>query len=269
MVRGRPGRSLFAVRSARPLAAWVLAAAAVLLAPEPTLAHAPLVVPGGNEAPGSAFVLDDPARSLALGSTLVTPGEVDWYRMELAAGDPLVVAMTAPDAEGGIPADITVIGPGLPPLDDSTAWLAEIVGGQGAVRHRADPDGVLATHGGLGFIEHGGITTTAPQAGTYWIAVTASDPAATGKYVLAPGTEERFGLEDAVGMAALVGLFEASWPPEPGTTGAGSAAGPLVAGSAILVLGLVVGIVLLVGVRRSRGSSPTGRASANEDRGSA
>jgi hypothetical protein len=222
------------------------------IAPGPAVAHAPLVVEGGNEDPAAAFVLEDPAKSLALGSTLVRPGETDWYRMDLEAGDPLVVAVTAPDAEGGIATDVIVIGPGLPPPDTSLAALTGAVAGEGALRHVADPDGERAVHGGLGFIEYGGISTVAPATGTYWIAVTASTSGATGKYVLAPGVDERFGPEDVAGMAALIGFFEAAWPPEPGSTGTGSALGPAIIGLAVVGLGIVVGAVAILGLRRSR-----------------
>ncbi|HSG86503.1 MAG TPA: hypothetical protein VLA23_09200 [Candidatus Limnocylindrales bacterium] len=251
---GHRPRTRAAVLAPPGLALLLLVVVAVV-APSPTLAHAPLVVEGGNEDPATAFVLEDPAKSLALGSTLVQPGETDWYRMELAAGAPLVVAVTAPDADGGIATDVTVIGPGLPPADASSAGLVAAVGGEGALRHPADPDGERAVHGGLGFIEYGGISTTAPATGTYWIAVTASASGATGKYVLAPGVEERFGPEDVAGMAALVGFFEATWPPEPGTTGTGSALGPVVVGLGVVGLGMVAGAVAILGFRRSRRSA--------------
>lgn len=248
----RRPRILGAVVLAPAAFAAVLILAWGVMAPSPALAHAPLVVEGGNEDPATAFVLEDPAKSLALGSTLVQAGEIDWYRMELEAGDQLVVSMTAPDAAGGIPADVTVLGPGLPTPDVASAELAAVVGAGGALRHPADPDGQRAVHGGLGFIEHGGISTTAPATGTYWIAVTASDPGATGKYVLAPGVEERFGPEDVAGMAALIGFFEAGWPPDPGTSGTGSALGPALIATTIVGLSVLVAAVLVVGMRRSR-----------------
>jgi hypothetical protein len=43
------------------------------------------------------------------------------------------------------------------------------------------------------------------------------DPDATGKYVLAPGIREEFGLDAVGGMVDLVGFFMAPWPPEDGT----------------------------------------------------
>ena len=78
----------------------------------PVAAHAPMVVEPGNESPATAFVLEDPTLSRAIGATLDAPGEVDWYRMDLRAGDALVVEVTAPDAAGGIPTSFGCARPG-------------------------------------------------------------------------------------------------------------------------------------------------------------
>ena len=86
----------------------------LLVAVAPVAAHAPMVVEPGNESAATAFVLEDPTLSRAIGATLDAPGEVDWYRMDLRAGDALVVEVTAPDAAGGIPTSFAVLGPGLP-----------------------------------------------------------------------------------------------------------------------------------------------------------
>ena len=212
-------------------------------------AHAPSVVEPGNESPETAHVLGDPTLSRAIGATLGAPGEVDWYRMDLRSGDALVVEVTAPDAAGGIATSFTVLGPELPgPAGDGDAALAEAVGADGALTHEAE-GGEREVHGGLGFIAWGGIRTTAPADGTYWIAVRATEAGATGKYVLAPGVREEFGPEAIGGMAGLVAFFNAPWPPTPGTattSGADPALGLIVA----VVVMLVVGGVLVAGLRR-------------------
>jgi hypothetical protein len=224
--------------------------AGLLIAIAPVaVAHAPSVVAPGNESPTTAHTLEDPTLSRAIGATLDAPGEVDWYRMELRAGDPLVVEMTAPDATGGIAASFDVLGPGLPaPATDAERELASLVGAEGLVRHAAE-GGEREVHGGLGFIAWGGIRTTATADGTYWIAVRALEPGATGKYVLAPGVREEFGLDAIGGMADLVGFFDAPWPPEPGTTATGGA-DRLVA---IVVGAVVVLVVLGIVIARLRG----------------
>lgn len=224
----------------------------------PALAHAPSVVEPGNESPETAHMLEDPTLSRAIGATLGEPGEVDWYRMELRSGDPLVVEVTAPDAAGGIATSFTVLGPRLPvPVGDGDAALAEMVGTDGALAHEAE-GGEREVHGGLGFISWGGIRTTAPGDGTYWIAVRAAEAGATGKYVLAPGVREEFGPEAIGGMASLVAFFNAPWPPTPGSA-ATSGADPALALIVAVLVVLVVGGVLVAGLRRR---ARTGTSSA-------
>jgi hypothetical protein len=226
-------------RSTGPLvgaaAGWLL----VFAVPHSASAHAPLVVDGGNETSTTAFVLEDPTRSLALGSTIGEPGERDWYRMEMTAGQPLVVQMTRPDAAGGITADVVVLGPGLPqPTDDTTAGLAAEVGAEGAVPLPAEGDPARTVHAGLGFYEYEGLRTTAPADGTYWIVVRAHEPDAIGKYVLAPGVDEEFGIAEVGGMIDLVAFFNAAWPP----TGEDEGGPPLalLLGGGLVVAGLAV-----------------------------
>jgi hypothetical protein len=226
-------------------AAWVLLVVAVA----PVEAHAPMVVEPGNESPATAFVLVDPTLSRALGATLDSPGEVDWYRMDLRAGDALVVEVTAPDAAGGVPTWFAVLGPGLPPpADDETAALAQAAGVEGALTNQA-AGGEREVHGGLGFISWGGVRTTAPADGTYWVAVQAAESGATGKYVLAPGVREEFGAEAVGGMADLVAFFNAPWPPQPGDPSPTSGADGTLIVVVIVVVGVVVGGGLVARLR--------------------
>ena len=236
-----------------------IAGASLLLvvAVAPVAAHAPMVVEPGNESPAAAFVLEDPTLSRAIGATLDAAGEVDWYRMDLRAGDALVVEVTAPDAAGGIPTSFAVLGPGLPaPDDDRTTELATAAGTDGALAHEAT-GGEREVHGGLGFISWGGIRTTAPADGAYWVAVRATEDGGTGKYVLAPGVREEFGPEAVGGMADLVAFFNAPWPPEPGsptpTSGADGTVGTVVLIAAALV---VVGVASTRLLRRRQPRRP-------------
>ncbi len=234
-------------------AALLLLAAAV----PPVAAHAPMVVEPGNESPATAFVLEDPTLSRAIGATLDAPGEVDWYRMDLRSGDALVVEVTAPDAAGGIATSFAVLGPGLPaPADDAAGALATAVGADGALTHEAE-GGEREVHGGLGFIAWGGLRTTAPADGTYWVAVSATEDGATGKYVLAPGVREEFGAAAVGGMADLVAFFNAPWPPEPGSAAPTAGADGTVITVVLVVTGLVVGSVLVAGLRRRPSRRPS------------
>jgi len=235
-----------------------IAGASLLLAvaAAPVAAHAPMVVEPGNESPATAFVLEDPTLSRAIGATLDAPGEIDWYRMELQAGDALVVEVTAPDAAGGIATSFTLLGPGLPaPADGAAATLATAAGAAGAEVHEAE-GGEREVHGGLGFIAWGGVRTTAPEDGTYWIAVRAAEDGATGKYVLAPGVREEFGPEAVGGMADLVTFFDAPWPQGPGDPAPTSGADGTVVAVVLIAMGLVVGGVLVAGLRRRSSHRP-------------
>ena len=233
-----------------------IAAASLLLAVAavPVAAHAPMVVVPGNESPATAFVLEDPTLSRAIGATLDAPGEMDWYRMDLRAGEALVVEVTAPDAAGGIPTSFAVLGPGLPaPSSDEAAALAIAVGAEGALAHKAD-GGEREVHGGLGFIAWGGVRTTVPADGTYWVAVRAAEDGATGKYVLAPGVREEFGPEAVGGMADLVAFFNAPWPPEPGSPTPTDGADEMLGVVVLVVVSVIVGGVLAAGIRRRQSS---------------
>jgi hypothetical protein len=186
------------------------------LLPAPAAAHSPSVAEAGAT-PDDALVLEDPTLSRAIGATIAEPGETDWYRMDLAAGEPLVVGMTAPEAEGALAATFVLLGPGLPLLpadDERVRSLAAAVGAEGGLEFQPAADPPLEVHGGLGFTNYGDIRMEAPASGTYWLAVSAADPAATGKYVLAPGVREEFGVEAIGGMIDLVDFFRAPWPPD-------------------------------------------------------
>ena len=192
------------------------ATSAMLLFPVSAVAHAPSVTDEAAASPDEAIVLEDPTLSRAIGALLDTPGEVDWYRMDLQAGDPLVVGMTAPDAQGAVAATFTLLGPGLPDasLGDAAAQeLADAVEAEGAVVFQPAIDPPREVHAGLGFINYGTLRLEAPETGSYWVAVSAADPEATGKYVFAPGLREEFGVDAIGGMVDLIGFFNAPWPP--------------------------------------------------------
>jgi hypothetical protein len=198
----------------RPVLLLLLTA---LLIPTTAAAHSPSVSGVEASSPQDAVVLSDPTLSRAIGATLQTPGEVDWYRLDLQAGDPLVVGMTAPAAAGAVAATFTLLGPGLPPAAEAgpaASALAEEAGVDGALVFQPAVDAPLEVHGGLGFVNYGNLSLAAPATGSYYVAVSAVDPVATGKYVLAPGVREEFGAEAVGGMVDLIGFFLAPWPPE-------------------------------------------------------
>lgn len=194
--------------------AALVATVTLTLVPASAVAHAPSVLETATTSPEDPVVLEDATLSRAIGATIDRPGEIDWYRLDLAAGEPLVVGMTAPDAQGAVAATFTLLGPGLP--DAAAAGpeaqaLAEMAGVDGAVAFEPAPQPPREVHGGLGFINYGSVRLEAPVDGSYLVAVRAVEPEATGKYVLAPGVREEFGLDAVGGMIDLVGFFNQSW----------------------------------------------------------
>jgi hypothetical protein len=136
--------------------------------------------------------------------------------MDLQAGDPLIVGMTAPAAPGALAATFTLLGPGLPAAAESgpeAEALAEAVGVEGAIAFVPAEPPAREVHGGLGFLNYGSLRLEAPSDGSYWVAVRAVEPDSTGKYVFAPGLREEFGADAIDGMIDLVAFFEAPWPP--------------------------------------------------------
>jgi hypothetical protein len=191
-----------------------LASAVLTVLPAGVAAHAPSVLETATTSPGDPVVLDDPTLSRAIGATIDHPGEVDWYRLDLAAGEPLVVGMTAPDTNGAVAATFTLVGPGLPAaagVGPEALSLAEMAGVDGAVVFEPSSQPPREVHGGLGFINYGSVRLEAPVEGSYYVAVRAVEPGATGKYVLAPGVREEFGLDAVGGMVDLVSFFNAPW----------------------------------------------------------
>ena len=193
-----------------------LAAATVvmLLLPASVTAHAPSVTGEVASSHDEPIVLDDPTLSRAIGALLSTPGEIDWYRMDLQAGDPLVLGMTAPDAEGAVATTFTLLGPGLPDASASSPAIRELasrVDVDGAVVFEPAADPAREIHGGLGFINYGTLRLEAPETGSFWVAVSAVDASETGKYVFAPGLREEFGVDAIDGMVDLISFFNAPW----------------------------------------------------------
>jgi hypothetical protein len=181
----------------------------------PAHAHSPSVRRDTATSPEMAVVLTDPTLSRAIGATIAYPGEVDWYRMDLSAGDALAVGMTAPDAQGALAATYVVLGPGLPDaaaLGGTVAALARQAGAPGALAFQPAEEPVIENHAGLGFLDYGMLELPAPADGRYYVAVFAVDPMDTGKYVLATGVREEFGLDAIAGMIDMIAFFNSPWP---------------------------------------------------------
>ena len=79
---------------------WTLIVAVLLVTTVPTIvAHTPLDLDEGNHSPGTAFEIPSPTKSWTLYRELHEPGEAEYYVVELAPGDRLVVSVFTPVGE--------------------------------------------------------------------------------------------------------------------------------------------------------------------------
>lgn len=87
----------------------------LLLCAAPVLAHVP-VLPGEGFSFETAIPVPDAAKSFALYGEIGGPAEVDYYRLELVAGDELCVSVSTPDPVPFAPG-LVLIGPGIQGID--------------------------------------------------------------------------------------------------------------------------------------------------------
>jgi hypothetical protein len=90
----------------------VLLCIVAVVAP-PASAHAPLGA-GENHDLATATLVPDPLKSFVVYGHLHEPGEAAYFRMEMARGDRLVLAVNVNGAAAPVP-DLVVMGPGIPP----------------------------------------------------------------------------------------------------------------------------------------------------------
>ena len=197
-----------------PFAAAMLA---VLLVPAVAAAHSPSVTEAITSSPAEAVVLEDATLSRAIGATIgrarrgglvphgpagrrAARGGHDGARCQRRPGRHLHARRPRVAARSDA-------GP-------QAYAFAEAAGVDGAVVFEPAADPPLEVHGGLGFTNFGNLSLAAPASGSYWVAVYATDPEATGKYVFAPGVREEFGVDAIGGMADLIAFFMAPWPPD-------------------------------------------------------
>ncbi len=168
-----------------------LAVVALLIVPTAS-AHSPLSA-GSNESLATATVVHDPTKSWAVYAHLHEGGEAQYYRFDLAAGQPIFVQLlvSTSSADRGFTPGLVLMGPGLADNGTAPAYV-ERANGTGAQVHLGVwPD--RATYEAFApssFFELGRVTMPAPASGTYYLAV--FEPTRGGDYGLAIGERESF-----------------------------------------------------------------------------
>jgi len=208
------GRTVIVVRLAMIFMVLLILFLVFFYSAEAVRAHIPLDTEGPATR-AQPIMIEDHKISWAAYNRLEQPGDVNYYRFEAGAGEEIYVSMMVPHLERlkDYSPDYALIGPGL---EDDMAGLDEaeirsrldIEEGEGArVKRYTGPLGEEADT----FFEHftrteywrrQESTITAPETGTYFVAVF-SGAEQTGKYVLAVGREERWGIGDIVRMPKI------------------------------------------------------------------
>ncbi|MCM2465887.1 hypothetical protein [Methanoculleus oceani] len=162
---------------------------AVLLAMTPALAHVPLFARDGSS-PGSAFVIEDPAKSWVVYDTLPEGPAARYYRFRMEEGERIYATLQVPRAGGFVPG-MVLAGPGI----ESSGTVPPYVGvpeGTGAITVPGslpeEPEYEPFTPSKLYRLAR--IDTAAPEAGDYTLAVYTSGEG--GNYALALGYVESY-----------------------------------------------------------------------------
>lgn len=169
-------------------AAIAVLLAALLAAPH-VLAHAPLFVRDGSS-PGSAFVVEDPAKSWVIYGTLPDGPAARYYRFRMEEGERIYATLQVPRPGGFVPG-MVLSGPGIEDSGTIPPYV-EVPEGAGTItvpgRLPEQPEYEPFTPSKL--YELARIDTTAPETGDYILAV--YTPEGGGNYALALGYVESF-----------------------------------------------------------------------------
>lgn len=156
-------------------------------------AHSPLF-PRNNNAPASAFFIEDTAKSWVAYSEILNSGQKAFYRFRFSAGDPIRIKLLTsrdPGTTGFLPS-LALLVPGLK-QQDAIPLSMEIPSGFGAVPVRGiqPPHATYEPFAQGWFYDVADLDMRAPAGGTYYLVV--FDPSgATGGYAVTLGYLERW-----------------------------------------------------------------------------
>ncbi|ASS75382.1 hypothetical protein CIG75_10525 [Tumebacillus algifaecis] len=201
----RTSKRFLPQRSHLILYALALLVAALFL-PASVMAHKPIFVErniGGYE---QAYEIPSPSVSYATYGELKTPRAVDVYKITLTEAAPFYARLSVPkqpQSETFGPAFV-LFGPGLPTTNEPPNYPLDLPPalGRAILLWKGEADEFYEPFTQTTYLERQLISKTL-EPGTYYIAV--YDPAGqSGKYVLATGDQEEFGLSDLI-------KFPATW----------------------------------------------------------
>jgi hypothetical protein len=161
----------------------------LVLATLPASAHAPLGA-GENGNPADATLITDPLKSYVVYGHLHEAGEGAWFRMEMARGDRLVLAVNVNRADSPVP-DLVVMGPGIE-SSGTVPPSIKVPAGNGALVIRGTPPGKgeYEPFSPSVIYETASYTTILGEPGTYYAAVLATGGETDYSFVV--GYKEQF-----------------------------------------------------------------------------
>jgi LPXTG-motif cell wall-anchored protein len=176
-----------------------------LFLPSASMAHKPIIVDRSIDRFDTALTIPDATVSYALYGNLASNKQVDLYKFTLDRETPFHARISVPKRPGN--ADFTpafvVIGPGLPTMNMPPNFPLDIPADQGRaiLLSQGEADDFFEPFTQTTLIQHQLFSRTLGP-GTYYIAV--YDPTGkTGKYVLATGDREQFGLLDWLSLPVI------------------------------------------------------------------
>ncbi|MBL0388697.1 hypothetical protein JJB07_18990 [Tumebacillus sp. ITR2] len=171
---------------------------ACLFIPSGAMAHKPIFVERAVQGYDQAFPIPDPTTSYAVYGNLTTPRQVDLYKLTVTEETPFYARLSVPKKPGSdsyTPA-LVLFGPGLPKSNEPPNYpLSTPEGlGQGIFLYDGQEDEFFEPFTQTTLLQRQFVARKL-EPGTYYLAVYEPQDR-TGKYVLATGTEEKFGAAD-------------------------------------------------------------------------
>lgn len=173
------------------------------------LAHAPLPQPTDNENLETALVIPDPTKSWALYAELHEGGEAEYYRLDLEDGERLYTQLFIPTSEkDSFLPNLVIMGPGITSHDAIPEYV-EVPEGAGVMLVEAqlpdEPSYEPFTPSSSYFLAQ--VDFEVSSTGTYFIAV--FEPSQGGRYGLAIGYREEFGLDEWIRIPIdIIGIHQ-------------------------------------------------------------
>ncbi len=183
----------------------VMLAAAFALAFAPSaLAHKPVVVNGGPTDASTAYEVADPDVS-QVGYHHAMPGQPElWFTFQASAGQQLYLQLGVPEIERyeGLRSAMVLLGPGLPDVETPFAVPA---GYGGIVYDMVDTEPIVFDEEFTGTVswQFPAQEPIVDQAGTYYL-VGYLPRDEEGKFWIAVGVEEKFGLMDILTLPGVL-----------------------------------------------------------------